>query len=243
VTALDLSCDDAEWEAGSLKSIEGLEGMTNLMRLSLKNRWTIADLRPLHGLRKLAFLDLYGCSSIEWSSLAGLTQVKELNIGGGCVEKYEQKSFLEDVKFLSGLENLNRLKFPESNILDNLNFLEQMHGLHHLELYAGSSLADITPLGKLTELESLKLNFSSDSPCQDLKPLASLCKLKELIIRPSSAVMDISPIAKLTQLEILDLCDSFFLKKLNLSSDLLLLKQLSERSSKDKRANGFYWYF
>ncbi|MBO6550022.1 MAG: TIR domain-containing protein [Rhizobiales bacterium] len=131
-----------------------------------------------------------------WSKIFELTWLKKLYLGVGAEAR---KNVLWD---LGSSEN------EPYNELDALPALFST-ALPHLKMLSlsGTSVRDLTPLQKLTNLTVLDLSFTS--VC-DLAPLQSLTSLTMLDLSDTS-VDDLTPLAKLTKLTELDLSYKGFL--------------------------------
>ncbi len=103
------------------------------------------------------------------------------------------------------LKELTELKLDWSKpkILD-LTGLEKATGLTSLRLTHAYDISDITPLAKLTNLQTLAIY---DNSISDISPLSELTQLRTLTIL-RGYIRDISPLANLTQLTELTIADN-----------------------------------
>ena len=117
---------------------------------------------------------------------------------------------------VSRMKELTELElgWSEPDIYD-LKGLEKATNLTELIIENPHSISDITPISKLTKLQTLKIYNNSIS---DLSPIAELSQLKQLTFL-RGYVEDLSPLAGLTQLRRLFISD-------NLISDLAPLSGL-----------------
>ncbi|HWR61966.1 MAG TPA: leucine-rich repeat domain-containing protein [Clostridia bacterium] len=99
------------------------------------------------------------------------------------------------IKNASGLEyfsNLVELNLGFNNIAD-LTPLSQLQKLESLYVYSNNSVSDISPLGNLTNLSVLNLQYNQ---IKDISPLAGLENLTVLLLK-GNAVTDYSPLKDL----------------------------------------------
>ena len=190
-------------------TVEDMEGLT---RLNVDGK----DIRDLTGIQfatKLSVIKGSGSKVSDLSPIAGLTQLKSLDIdfidSPSVIHDAKQLSRLvnltflalhgvEDLTPLAGLPKLERLFVSHSNIRD----LSPLAGLVNLELiHMGTSASDLSPLAGLTKLRHLYLPGARIS---DLTPLVGLTGLEELYLFGND-VTDISLLARLTDLKRLDL--------------------------------------
>ena len=188
------------------------EDMKRLTQLNVDGK----DIRDLTGLQfatKLSFITGSGSKVSDLSPIAGLTQLKALDIdfidSPSVIHDAKQLSRLvnltflalhgvEDLTPLAGLPKLEKLFVSHSNIRD----LSPLARLVNLELiHMGTSASDLSPLAGLTKLRHLYLPGGDIS---GLTPLAGLTNLEELYLFGND-VADISPLAGLTDLKRLDL--------------------------------------
>ena len=188
------------------------EDMKRLTRLNVDGK----DIRDLTGIQfatKLSVITGSGSKVSDLSPIAGLTQLKSLDIdfidSPSVIHDAKQLSRLvnltflalhgvEDLTPLAGLPKLERLFVSHSNIRD----LSPLAGLVNLELiHMGTSASDLSPLAGLTNLWHLYLPGGDIS---DLTPLVGLTNLEELYLFGND-VTDISLLARLTDLKRLDL--------------------------------------
>ena len=190
-------------------TVEDMEGLT---RLNVDGK-DIHDLTGIQFATKLSVIKGSGSKVSDLSPIAGLTQLKSLDIdfidSPSVIHDAKQLSRLvnltflalhgvEDLTPLAGLPKLERLFVSHSNIRD----LSPLAGLVNLELiHMGTSASDLSPLAGLTKLRHLYLPGARIS---DLTPLVGLTGLEELYLFGND-VTDISLLARLTDLKRLDL--------------------------------------
>ena len=118
----------------------------------------------------------------------------------------------------SRMKELTELELGWSKTyIHNLKGLEKANNLTELIIRKAYSISDITPISKLTKLQTLKIY---DNSISDLSPIAELSQLKQLTFL-RGYVEDISPLAELTQLTKLSISQ-------NRIQDITPLKNLTE---------------
>ena len=213
-------------------TVEDMQGLTFLSKIEGQG---IRDLTGLQFATNLSSIRIEGSKVSDLSPIAGLTQLKALDIDSidspSVIHDAKQLSRLvnltflalhgvEDLTPLAGLPKLEQLFVSHPNIRD----LSPLAGLINLELIhlelihmSGALISDLSPLAGLTKLEHVHLPGGDIS---DLTPLAGLTELEELHLHHNS-ISDISPIAGLTNLKRLDL------SRIDVLSDISPLATLS----------------
>ncbi len=116
-------------EAG-ISNLTGLEGATNLIKLSLGGN-SISDISPVVSLTQLTRLSLWTNSISDISPVAGLTHLTELNLSGNLLSSiaavtgltqltwlHLQSNAISDISALSGLTELTELRLDRNSITD-----------------------------------------------------------------------------------------------------------------------------
>jgi hypothetical protein len=120
-----------------LQSLEGLEGLTSLQMLTLENCPALTSLKGLEGSQKLKQIKLQGCDKVsDFSAMEHLTSLETFNSYEKSISFYNFAP-LKDISFICGLQSATSI---------------------HLKL-TGS--VDLSPLAKLTALESLELEVDT----------------------------------------------------------------------------------
>ncbi len=183
-----------------IKNLTGLEHAVNLKVVGLGGEYingegvvdsnAISDWSPLAGLTQLDELNLGYADVSDISSLSALTQLRDLNLG---------YTGVSDISPLTALTQLESLDLSGTAVPD-ISSLTALTQLTSLSL-SGPGVSDISSLSGLTQLERLDLGYTGVS---DISSLTTLTQLAELSLAHTD-VSDISPLAALTQLRSLDL--------------------------------------
>ena len=183
----------------SLQNIDALAGLTSLSTLIVYNNGDypyIRDLSPLYGLTQLKILD-FGTYGVEdLAPLAGLTQLQELRFFGS-------EATYTSTEPLSGLTQLRVLSLPSmadpANYLD-LSGLSNLTELTEFSFYGG--VTSYAPLKNLTKLQSLSLmgNYYDGEGPGDLSAFSGLTRLTDLELSLSVNATDITPLGNLSDL-------------------------------------------
>ena len=182
-----------------LQNIDALAGLTSLSTLIVYNNGDypyIRDLSPLYGLTQLKILD-FGTYGVEdLAPLAGLTQLQELRF-------YGSEATYTSTEPLSGLTQLRVLSLPSmadpASYLD-LSGLSNMTELTEFSFYGG--VTSYAPLKNLTKLQSLSLmgNYYDGEGPGDLSAFSGLTRLTNLELSLSVNATDITPLGNLSDL-------------------------------------------
>ena len=181
-----------------ITDIGGLAGMTKLTDLQL-NLGDVRDFSPLAGLVSLTNLNLYGDYKVEdLSPFAGMTKLTSLNIELGGTADFSP---------LAGMTSLTEMRIYGDYIIEDLSFLRNLTQLQSLQMNGGYSegapvMDDLSDLSNLTKLTSIHMNV----PVASLDGLESLTSLRELQMYGSnSTYTDVDALAGLTELVTLNL--------------------------------------
>lgn len=163
-----------------------------LVHLDLSRCEYISDISPLVELKALRKLDLSDCTRLtDISPLTELPQLRDLNLFG-C-------RHLEDLRPLNRLQNLRRISLPSTVSNEELTMIcISFNTLIHLDLRNCGKITDITPVGDLKKLKTLKLSGTSVT---DLSPLSKLPHLQRLEITNCHNVNDLAPLEDIPHLE------------------------------------------
>ena len=202
--------------------ITDMSPLANLRSLEVLHiGWNgVTDLSPLAGLIRLVSLNLEANQIREISVIGRLTRLESLNLhqnpiswGRGDLSPLRNlrqlKSLsirvnqLSDISRHINLSQLESLNLRWSQDID-LRVLGRLSQLKSLNLWDNREIQDITPLSRLTQLESLELGSNKIS---DVRPLANMTQLKVLGLRGNN-IRDVTPLARLVNLEVLRLRDN-----------------------------------
>ena len=183
---------------GGFRNLEGLQYAVNLTTLDLAaHSWTgerwmnlnaIKDITPLAGLTKLTHLNLSGGAIRDISPLANLRELKVLRLWN---------NEITDLSPLAGLANLKDLGLGSNDGLSDISPLANLR-LERLSAYY-NDIADVSPLGTVTTLRDLNIDYNRDL---DISPLASLVHLRHLGIS-GLGITDLSPLKGIHNLRVL----------------------------------------
>ena len=167
LTALELRAITRLRLNSSVKSLEGIEHLTNLESLSFSGsirEGELESLLPLADLSRLNILQLTTAKIEDISALSRLTSLEKLNLNNNAIV---------DISPLVGLVNLREL-WLEINQIQDLSPLANLRRLEILYL-ADNAVEDLSPLAGLDQLVKLRL---SDNRVTDIAPLAELYALE-----------------------------------------------------------------
>ncbi|KHD35198.1 hypothetical protein NL50_14025 [Clostridium acetobutylicum] len=150
-----------------LRSLNGIENLTNLQTLYLANNYII-DIAPLKNLTNLNTLVLDDNSVSDLSPLSSLNNLKSLSL--------PQNNF-SDITPLKNLINLNHLDFSYNNVID-IAPLKNLTNLVTL-LASYNNINDISVITNVGKLQILGLNSNK---INNLTPLNTLTNLNTLYI-------------------------------------------------------------
>ncbi|WP_257676338.1 Ig-like domain-containing protein [Clostridium felsineum] len=145
-----------------LRSLNGIENLTNLQALYLSNNYII-DVSPLKSLTNLNTLVLDDNSISDLSPLKSLTNLSSLSM--------PQNNF-SDIDALKNLTNLKHLDFSYNKVID-LNPLKNLNNLTYL-LASYNNINDLSALKNLTKLEIIGLTSNSVNNVTALNSLSNL---------------------------------------------------------------------
>lgn len=142
---LDLSGGDA------LSELNGIGSLTNLRSLDISGCGGLLTIQPVGALRALEVLDVSMCTQL--STLSGVGRLKSLR-SLSC-----RSVPVTDFDDLWRATTLEELHLSNCAGLTNLNGIARLVDLRIVELEGCESLTDISALGSLPALQSLKLDL------------------------------------------------------------------------------------
>ena len=188
----DTPGDPSPRDLGGLVSLEGIQHLTNLVRLLFGNN-QVSNLTPLQSLTNLRYLSFWGNQVSDLTPLQNLTNLRELYFGN---------NQMSDLTPLQNLTNLEQLYFWNNQVTD-LTPLQNLTKLRDLDFY-NNQVSDIAPLQNLTNLKYL---WFFQNQVSSLTPLQNLTNL-EMLSFDKNQVGDIAPLQNLTNLQRLDFWDN-----------------------------------
>lgn len=203
------SLDD--YEKTRIRSIRGLDTLTNLASLSLRSN-DISDLTPLANLHKLGKITLTDNRVTDLVPLAGLPALSDLGLSGNTIADLTPlarvrtlrflgltKNQLSDLAPLAGLTGLSTLDASENHVSD-VRPLAHLPQLRRLTL-AGNRIMSPAPLRDLPALSMLNI---SRNRITDATTFAGFASLEELWVG-GNLLTDVTPLAALPALTGVDL--------------------------------------
>jgi internalin A len=170
-----------------INDMSPLAGLTHLIGLTLGGN-QISDISPLSGLTSLQTLSLYDNQITDIEPLSGLKDLQAI---------YLSSNQITDIGPLSSLTNLRMINLASNRIV-NLEALSGLTNLEQLELQCNRiPIADISPLGRLTNLSWLDLSYDQIT---DISPLSDLTNLQRLRLT-NNQITDIQALSGLTKLQ------------------------------------------
>ena len=153
------------------------------------------DLQFISGLTQLKTLELHFDGTLSLRGIEGLTALETVTL----MYHNGDDAFCVDIEALSGLTNLKELTLCIDDRVLDLSPLTPLKNLRALTLFcqgsdwAKPSLTDLTPIGQLTELQSLALY---ERNITDISPLRDLTNLQNLLITEygDQKITDWSPV-------------------------------------------------
>ena len=193
-----VSRDDLEsiFELGAyycgINSLDGIENLTELIFLNLCGN-AISDISDLAGLDNIRYLNLDNNDIQDISALQNLTNLVDLTLNDNKIN---------DFSVLSGLQNLMYLNLNNTSIGD-ITVLKDLSHLMSLDL-GNNPIDDISLLAGFTDLYMLGLANTGTS---DISVLKSLTNLNSLDIWGNS-ITDISSLSGMAELVHLNAVDN-----------------------------------
>ncbi len=229
------SCTNLEslnFEKCSVRDISPLQKLSKLKDLIIQGNTVNLDLKPLADIQQLESLRLDEVKNFE--IFKGLKELKSLTI-----ESMDGISDLKDLKLCKSLESLSIRNSGEG--FKSIEGIEELPNLKELSIDFAewnthqkglkSFQFDISPISKLTDLQSLTVTNVSDM--DSLKVISNLTDLNKLSIGVNKASFNPKIISNLTHLKELCLSD-LSTDNLNDLSGMTELEALSIFGSKFK---------
>ena len=196
---------------GEVKNLSALGDLKNLVWLGLYHNHGTKNLSFLKKLPQLKkFRYVYGDNTVE--SIKPVSYLKNLTE----LYLYAPSSAVSDISPLKGLTKLKKLEI-DSTIYENISVIGNMKNLMELDIQIAEN-TDVSFLGKLAKLESLRLRVNGKGVVKGLDSVKGLKKLKTLDLigfyNYSGRQQDLSFIGDMTGLESLGIsyCNKTFAK-------------------------------
>ena len=153
------------------------------------------DLQFISGLTQLKTLELHFDGTLSLRGIEDLTTLETVTL----MYHNGDDAFCVDIEALSGLTNLKELTLCIDHRVLDLSPLVPLQDLRALTLFcqgsdwAKPSLTDLTPVGQLSNLQSLALY---ERNITDISPLRNLTNLQNLLVTEygSQKITDWSPV-------------------------------------------------
>ena len=174
-------------DSSIIGSLGSLSMCTHLRMLDLTSTYRTWDYAPLRACFLLEKLELYLSPALDYSVLAELPRLRDLNLGRCGITSAELKSIGKCVA-------LQKLDLYRNEELDDISCLATCHCLEHLNLEETSSLSDITAIAHFPALKIVTWHLHH-APVTDLRALALAPKLEVVDLSGLVDLEDISALA------------------------------------------------
>lgn len=181
---------------GKVKTLKGIENLTNLRYLEIRDDTELTNLNGIEKLINLRSLKIGGNRLTNLKSVENLTNLESLSIGKGKLKNVNEIKNLSKLKELS----VNGNKLEDWTIVSDLTNLENLY-INGCGL-TDSSLEKI--VGKLTKLTGLGI---ADNSLNNLKLISGLTKLESLGAN-NCKLKSLSGIENLTKLQSLSVSNN-----------------------------------
>ena len=157
-----LDCSNTE-----IKSLEGIEGLSNLKDLNCSNNDNINSLIPVTNLRNLESLNCGNTMVKSLAPIANLMNLRKLDVHFCTINQIAQ---------LMDLKKLISLNVSQNATLYSLNGIEKMADLVSLDC-SETSISDLTPLQNMKYLEYLNV---ASTKIATLRPIQLVRTIKDV---------------------------------------------------------------
>ena len=184
---------------GAYQDFSPISELTELQTLRLigtgNSQMAPGDLQFISNLTQLKTLELHFDGTLSLRGIEGLTALETVTL----MYHNGDDAFCVDIEALSGLTNLKELTLCIDHRVLDLSPLVPLQDLRALTLFcqgsdwAKPSLTDLTPVGQLSNLQSLALY---ERNITDISPLRNLTNLQNLLVTEygSQKITDWSPV-------------------------------------------------
>jgi len=202
----------------TIRDLTGIERLTNLHTLELRDGYFLQDYSPIQQLKSLRTLSLWQTTIGDLMPFAGLTELRVLEI---------QDMAAMDLEPIRGLTKLETL-WLGSNRLKDISALEAMPNLRELTLYAWEERElDAAPLRRLHKLELLHI---PNAGIENIEFVSAMPELRSLDVR-GNPIRDYTPIGGLANLTTLGLAGES-VEDLSFVTTLANLKHLEAENAR-----------
>jgi hypothetical protein len=218
------------WQDNNVNFLEGLSHLKNLKIIAHE----IENLKVINQLYNLRYLSLDVSSqsqdSIDFTNFSELKECSFHWLKGSrnlsCCQALE-KFFLydypsEDMETVFKLKNLRELHIVSGRRIDNIDGIDELGLLTHLELSYLPKLSCISPLSTLKKLTHLEINSCKN--INNIKALSKLINLKTLLLENLDDIISLKPLKSCINLEYLGFTNSTKV----LDGDFNFLKELPQ---------------
>lgn len=214
VTSLSNLDSNGQRIQGDIESLEDLQWLPNLKKLTLVNEKSISNISAVFNQKNLTSITLSGCN-IPKDMLTRFTEFEKLeylNLDSNNISDIE---FIKEIKGLIGLSLANNaitelspledlLSLAELDISNNafnsITVLQKLYLIKDLNL-SGNSLKDLNNLAVNTKIENLDVSNCNMKSLSGVKRLTSLKRLNA----SNNSITDFGDIKSLTSLEYINL--------------------------------------
>ena len=184
---------------GAYQDFSPISELTELQTLRLigtgNSQMAPGDLQFISNLTQLKTLELHFDGTLSLRGIEGLTALETVTL----MYHNGDDAFCVDIEAISGLTNLKELTLCIDHRVLDLSPLVPLQDLRALTLFcqgsdwAKPSLTDLTPIGQLSNLQSLALY---ERNITDISPLRNLTNLQNLLVTEygSQKITDWSPV-------------------------------------------------
>ena len=181
----------------NVSDLSPLSGLVNLKELGLYGNNGITGIDALKGMTKLTYLNLRGPRIRSISALAGMKNLRHLDIGAN-------NSKVSDISVLKNLSEIRELDISYNKIttVEPLRYLTKLESLS----IAGNNIRKLEPLGGLVNLKSFYIGTScaGGNPVTDFSVLKNFRNMDTLDLEYMN-LKNINFLAGLTKLKWLDI--------------------------------------
>ena len=162
-----------------IASIEGIQYLISLARLSIYESPLLSDISPLQNLTEITDLSLGYNNIADISPLQNLVNINNLDIS---------HNQISDISYLANLTHLSYL-YAYTNSISDISVVARFHNLKLLDINTNS----VSVIDSLAHLDSLQFLIASSNNISDITPLQYLQSIKNLSL-DNNNISDIKPL-------------------------------------------------